>query len=222
MTTLFSVLTAFILGIFLFLLIYIVAILPHFFYSVHFPKLSALPFIFPSLYTFVHHIIIGTSLSTFATPANGLLDYDPIRQLSYFFGLASITFIVSYISTIAAIVYTSMYVDGTKVHIEVNGVAKMSLCAIVFIITICAYMSVSERFYQRNISFLVDQARFVDMSCIASHDIVNGTKEWFMLWETTRHRLESGDSVVLWSEESVTVTSNEVYHNKVYFFYNIL
>jgi apolipoprotein N-acyltransferase len=73
---------------------------------------------------------------------------------------------------------------------------------------ITGYLIQRDGFYQKDVSAQI--IPHLNVSCVFGQSYRQDTTptEWDRIWSNTNARLENGDSIVLWSEESIVITSD--------------
>jgi len=174
-------------------------------------------FIFPITFTAVLHTLVGRIFSTFPSIANAVLDYAPIRQLASVVGVAGITFVVSTLGSAMAASY--LYVAHPTlpvVHLEdpierskLQSSLKWIYGGFVILTIVTGLMIQADSFYQKDVSTQI--VSHLNVSCIfgTGFNQVKDPELYQRVWSHSAERLAAEDSIVMWSEEAISITSDE-------------
>ena len=183
------------------------------------PGLAAI--VFPVTYTFTSHYVLGeASMSTFASIANAVLDYAPLRQLASVGGSPLICYVVTQSTTVLAMLVAStarlsspdVSGDAELKSVQSERTKKLQTFASVGALVIAILLSYAgfgvrqDSFYQRDISKQILPT--VNVSCILAQGL--GSKDAELreaVWGNTAARVSNGDAFVLWSEEAFVLNS---------------
>jgi len=192
-------------GVGIFGLYILFALLPHYYLTKAFGCGSgsstinaALPLVLPICVTAIHHIIIGDIFSTFASPANALLDIEPLKNVVYLFGSAGLCFVAHLLCSCVA-----MMAQGQLK----TSIGKAYLLGGMGLLVFCSFIRLDEVLYQRNATTLLTPA--VPVSCIFALNVRPSDASYEEVWASTKARVDAGDKIVMWSEEAVHVYNDE-------------
>ena len=194
-----TVMASFGLGILIWLIYTVLAVLPHYYFQRRYLDNKLTPLVYPVCHTAVSIVLIGNVSSTFTSIGNAVLDIGPLRFVSSLVGLAGVEFIVIWSATTAAL--TALR------HESVRGWPKTMFCVVsVLLFVSTGLLAQDEALYQRNVAAQIRPV--LPASCVMGQTAKRNSADWDMIWNTTAARVAAQDVFVLWAEEAVQITDN--------------
>jgi apolipoprotein N-acyltransferase len=201
-TSLFSVSAAIGLGILVWVIYSILAIIPYVLYIRKYPSTITSIFIFPVLHTVAVCTLIGYTFSTFVALGNAFLDYGPLRQVATLLGIYGVNFITVFLGSFPAYVL-SRYNHMTPSVRE--ALKRYSLMFLIGFFIVTGFLIQQHYLYQVQIPQLTPTK--LPVSCIFSQGAKVGTSDYNQLWNSTLTRIQKGDGIVLMAEEAMYLNS---------------
>lgn len=167
-------------------------------FSTSFSLAYFVPMVYPCCFTTIMHLLIGSIFSTFISPANAVLDITPLKYVAEIFGIAGVCFVMSTFASLVSLFYTN------RLNI---GVGKAYTLGLIILITIASFINLRGQFYQANVQTLIRP--YVPVSCLFGWDVTTSDPGYEELWESTAARLQAGDKIVMWAEESVGIKNDD-------------
>jgi apolipoprotein N-acyltransferase len=187
-------------GLLYWLLITLLALIPHYYLTRKFPNSSWTLCTYPICETVVSIILFGNIVSTFPSIGNSVLDITPMAHISSLIGLAGIEFYLLFSSTWAAHLTIGSINTNSRIY---SSFLLFSL----FLFTLTGFLIQSQSIYQQNIASQISP-NIWHGSCIFGQNERSGTQRYESLWNETASRIQAQDNFILWSEEAVQVTSD--------------
>jgi apolipoprotein N-acyltransferase len=201
-TTVGTVFLAIALGILVWIIYLLLALIPTFLFYRKYPKSYYIIFVFPILHTFAFCTVLGNFFSTFASLGNGFLDYAPLRQFATLFGIYGINFIVVLLATLPTLYY-SRYNQLKK--ISFHSFKEYYFLSLIILFLVTGFLIQSNYLYQKHVPPLL--VTKIPVSCILSQTVEYNSYEYGQLWNSTANRIKAGDAIVLMSEEAMMIRS---------------
>jgi apolipoprotein N-acyltransferase len=165
---------------------------------------------FAITHTSVTCSLVGNVLSTFVIPGNAVLDYEPLRNVAFFFGVYGVNFLMVLMALFPPYLYRKWKILGSRY--TTNAMTYFTIGFIVcFVVT--GFVSQSQYLYQVNGSDLVRPS--IQVSCINAQSIEYQTAEWYTMWNQTHLRILKGDAIVMMTEEALLLRSDQQVDNAI-------
>jgi apolipoprotein N-acyltransferase len=179
-----------------------VAVMLEYAYRYKFPDSSSVPFVFPAAHTMITTVVFGDRYGTFFALGNAVTDYAPLRAVAAAFGIGGIHFLAVLIPTLAFL---------KIIHHEFKPPAKFTVglytLAVFGLVCTMGFVEQSDYIYQRSVSESGYRPT-VSVSCVTGREYTVDSDGWNAVLETSRLRIVAGDSFVLWSDRTLTVSND--------------
>ena len=180
----------------------LVAVMLEYSFRYKFPDSTSVPFVFPAAHTMVTTVMFGERFGTFFALGNAVIDLEPLRQVSAAFGIGGVHFI-------SVLIPTLLFLKVIKHEFKapISYTVFYYCIAILVLVTTMSFIGESDYLYQRSV-VASGYHTTVPVSCITGRDYEVNSDGWNQVLSSTSTRIAAGDAFVLWSDRTLSVSSD--------------
>jgi apolipoprotein N-acyltransferase len=179
-----------------------VAVMLEYAYRYKFPDASSVPFVFPAAHTMITTVMFGDRYGTFFALGNAVTNIAPLRQVAAAFGIGGVNFLAVLIPTLA-------FLKVVKHEFKPPNSSTVGLYSLAVFGLICfmGFVDQSDYIYQRSVGS-AGYHPTVPVSCVTGREYSVDSDGWNAVLESSKQRLLAGDAFVLWSDKTLSVTTD--------------